>query len=249
VHNPVDLQRFNPATIDRRSARARLGVPESAPLLAVIAQITPWKGQATAVRTLAQIRVRRPDAQLLLVGESKFVHKATRYDNRGYERFLRALAASLEVSDAVAFLGEREDVPEILAALDMLLVPSWEEPFGRSVIEGMAMGIPVLATNVGGPIEIIADGREGRLLSPEREDVWADVVAELLDDPVQRRAMAHCARLSARRFDRTRHAATVVEVYREVLSRPHRPRLRHPRRARRRRARASSRVARRLGAS
>ena len=53
------------------------------------------------------------------------------------------------------FLGERDDVPDLLAAVDLLLVPSWEEPFGRSVVEAMAAGVPVLATDVGGPAEIL----------------------------------------------------------------------------------------------
>ena len=63
----------------------------------------------------------------------------------------------------MSFLGEREDVPELIRALDILLLPSWEEPFGRALIEAMALEVPVIATSVGGPAEILDDGREGFL--------------------------------------------------------------------------------------
>src|SRR5207244_4255122 len=102
----------------------------------------------------------------LVVGEPTFTSGATRYRNEAYDESLRQLAAELGVSESVSFLGGREDVPEIVRSLDVLLVPSWEEPFGRTILEGMAMEVPVIATNVGGPPEIVADGKDGLLLPP-----------------------------------------------------------------------------------
>ena len=116
-----------------------------------------------------------------------------RYDNEAFLESLRRLAAQLGVADRVAFLGEREDVPDILAALDLLLVPSWEEPFGRVVIEAMSMSVPVIATNVGGPAEVVRDGEDGILLPPGRPATWAAVAFELLSDP----GRARCAGASS----------------------------------------------------
>jgi glycosyltransferase involved in cell wall biosynthesis len=228
VHNPIDLDRFDPAGVDRAAVRERLGVPPRAPLLTVVAQLTPWKGQETAIRALAGIARERPDARLLLVGEAKFVSAATRYDNRAYVAGLERLVDELGLGGSVAFTGERSDVPELLAASDAVLLPSWEEPFGRVVVEAMAMERVVLATAIGGPAEVIADGTTGRLLPPRAPEAWAAAVLELLGDPERGRAMGRRARAEVARFDSRAYAASVVAAYRHALE------LRAARRGRRR---------------
>ncbi len=155
IDNPVDLARLDPARIDRRAARTRLGLAQDDLALALVGQITPWKGQEEAIRALARVRATHPTAVLILVGEPKFVARATRYDNRSYLRRLHETVADLGLGHAVRFLGEREEVAEILRACDVALLPSWDEPFGRAVVEAMAMGTPTVATSVGGPAEII----------------------------------------------------------------------------------------------
>ena len=173
IGNPVDLDRFDPDKVDRFAARNSLGLKHSDFVATVLAQITPWKGQEEAIRSIARVRERHPDVKLLLVGSAKFLSKATRYDNAAYLESLHRLVAELELGDHVQFLGERDDVPAVLRATDTVLVPSWEEPFGRSVIEAMAMRVPVIATNVGGPTEVIADRKNGMLLSPRAPENWA----------------------------------------------------------------------------
>jgi glycosyltransferase involved in cell wall biosynthesis len=219
IDNPFDLERLDPRRFDRADARAAIGVRNGAPVLALIGQITPWKGQEEAVRALAIVRRAHPDALLLLVGEAKFTARATRYDNHAYLDRLRATIAGLGLVDAVSFLGEREDVPELLRACDLALVPSWEEPFGRTVVEAMAMEVPVLATAVGGPSEIVHDEQEGVLLPPRQPEAWAAAIVRLLDDDAQRRSMGIAARKAAlTRFRKARHASQVVALYREVIA-------------------------------
>lgn len=221
VYNPIDLGRFDPARIDRDEARARLGLPAGAPVLGVVAQLTPWKGQDTAVRALAAVRRRHPDALLLLVGEAKFVSRATRFDNRSYVASLEATIGELGLEHAVRFLGEREDVPEILRALDVALVPSWEEPFGRAVVEALAMGTPVVATSAGGPAEVISDGRDGRLVPPRDAQAWAAAIEALLDDPELRAEMGRRGLETAARFGRDAYAERMLALYDDVAgSRP-----------------------------
>jgi glycosyltransferase involved in cell wall biosynthesis len=221
IDNPFDLVRLDPARIDREAARARLGLPPEAAVLALIGQITPWKGQEEAVLALATVRRTHPGTILLVVGETKFTARATRYDNRAYLRGLHGTVARLGLGDAVRFLGEREDVPEILRAADVALLPSWDEPFGRTVVEAMAMAIPVAATAVGGPSEIIRDGIDGMLLAPRRPESWASAIERLLDDQPGRRAMGAAARQAVlARFGRERHAGDVVALYRELLTAP-----------------------------
>lgn len=218
VHNPIDVERFVPRPGSRAAVRSALGVGEDTPLAGVAAQITPWKGQDDAIRAVALARAAsHPDLELLVVGEPKFVARATRYDNLAYLRSLHELAAALGIHDAVHFLGQREDVDELVAALDVLLAPSWEEPLGRTVLEAMAAGTAVIATNVGGPAEVITDGADGRLLPPRSPDAWGRAVGELLGDAGARAAMGERARQTvATSFARERYVERLVAIYREA---------------------------------
>jgi L-malate glycosyltransferase len=220
LHSPVDTELYRPGRLTASEARARLGLPADAFVLGVVAQITPWKGQDAAIRALAALHDNHGrDAHLALVGSTKFVHRATRFDNRAYLNDLHRLAERLNVGDRVVFTGERSDIPTVLEALDFLLVPSWEEPFGRSVVEALAMGTPVVATSVGGPAEIIDDGVEGRLLPPREPDLWAGALVELMAAPEVVRDMGRAGRVRAQDFALTRHAAQAVDLYEEVTER------------------------------
>lgn len=217
VASPVDLARFDPDGGDRDAARARLRAPPGAPVLGVVGQLTPWKGQDVAIRALARVRTAHPDAQLVIAGSAKFVSRETRFDNPTYVRGLRALCGELGVSDAVHFVGEREDIPDVLRALDVLLVPSWTEPFGRVVIEGMAMGVPVIATTEGGPAEIIEHGETGILAPPRDPEAWAAEAERLLSTPERSAAIAGRAQERAADYAVERHVERLLDVYGRVL--------------------------------
>lgn len=219
VYNGIDLDSFGAAAPPAAEARRRLGLPGPGPVLAVIAQITPWKGQDDAIRVAAELRRRDPGLQLLLVGSARFDSAATRHDNAAYLAGLERLSEELELDDCVRFLGQREDIAEILAAVDLLLAPSWEEPFGRAIVEAMAAGVPVAATSAGGPPEILDDGRTGLLLVPRQPRLWAERCGALLADPARLEATGAAARDEAlARFGIERHVAGVAAVYGAVLS-------------------------------
>jgi glycosyltransferase involved in cell wall biosynthesis len=220
IHNPVDLVRFDPARIDRVQARARLGAAgERRVLLGVVAQLSPWKGQDTAIEALALLLAEGVDAHLLLIGSAKFVARATRFDNQAYVADLRRRIAAAGLEDRVSWLGERDDVPELVRALDVLLLPSREEPFGRALIEAMALEVPVLATSVGGPPEIVQDGREGYLLAPGDAPAWAAAIRRIVEDPQRAAAMGQAGRERVRRdFTPERHARALLDVYRRVAA-------------------------------
>jgi L-malate glycosyltransferase len=224
VPNAVELDRFDPGAISREEARLRLGLAEHGHVIGVVGQLTPWKAQADAIRAAALLARRWPDLKLLVVGSVKFRSGSTRYDNEAYLTSLRSLVQELSLQQQVRFLGEREDVPEVLRALDLLLVPSWEEPFGRVVIEAMAMCTPVLATANGGPAEVITDGVDGLLLPPRDPDRWAGSIRRLLGDPGRRAAMARAGRAKVEgQFDQTAQAAVIADLYRQQIDLPHQP--------------------------
>jgi glycosyltransferase involved in cell wall biosynthesis len=221
VHNPVDLSRWDPARIDRVHARARLTEVRSRSFLfGVVAQLTPWKGQDTAIEALRLLRKQGIDAHLLLIGSAKFVSRSTRFDNRAYVEELKKRIAELGMEDRVSWLGEREDVVELVAALDVLLLPSWEEPFGRALIEAMALEVPVVATSVGGPPEIITDGREGYLVEPRDAEVWARAVRRFAESTELGREMGRAGRRRVEAaFSLDRHVASMLDVYERALAR------------------------------
>lgn len=221
VHNPVDLARWDPARIDRDAARARLGTSgQRQLLLGVVAQLSPWKGQGTAIEALRLLRDEGIDAHLLLIGSAKFVARATRFDNEAYVAGLRARVTEAGLEDRVSWLGEREDVPELVRALDILLLPSLEEPFGRALIEAMALGVPVISTDVGGPPEIIEQGREGYLLSPHEPAAWAQAIRRIAESPDRGREMGLAGRRRVEAaFTAEHHAAAMLEIYERAIAR------------------------------
>jgi glycosyltransferase involved in cell wall biosynthesis len=219
IPSPVDVEKLARGDTDRTSERARLGLGDGEVALAMVGQITPWKGQDLAIRVAAALSDFERPVRLLIVGSPKFTSPGTRYDNRAYAEHLQRLVASLDLEERVWFLGEREDVPAILAASDLLLAPSWEEPFGRAIVEAMATGVPPVATETGGPAEIIDHGVDGLLLPPRDADAWADAVRDLLRRPDDLREMGSRAREQAvARFSVAKHVEQVLDVYRAVIT-------------------------------
>jgi len=217
VHNPIDLQRFDAAAIDRAEARADLGVGPEETVLAVLAQITPWKGQDTAVEAVRALRDGGREVRLLIAGAVKFRRPLTRYDNDAFLRDLSDRVRSLDLEEAVTFTGDVPEAARLLRAVDCVLVPSWAEPWGRVVVEAMAVGTPVVATSVGGPAELVEPGVNGLLAPPRDGAAWAVAVERLLDDPALRDRIVAAGRETARRFSRERYVTHVLEIYHERL--------------------------------
>jgi len=221
VHPAIDLAAFDPAKIDRQAARVRLGAAGTGRvLMGVVAQLSPWKGQDTAIEALRLLREQDIDAHLLLIGSAKFVASSTRFDNEAYVARLHRLVTDGGLEDRVSWLGERDDVPELVRALDVLLLPSHEEPFGRALLEAMALEVPVIATSVGGPPELIRDGYEGYLVAPEEPEAWAQAVRRVIEGSEQGRAMGQAGRSRvAEAFDVERHLEAMLGLYERAIKR------------------------------
>jgi glycosyltransferase involved in cell wall biosynthesis len=131
-----------------------------------------------------------------------------------------ALRQELGLSDHVAFHAFRQDVPALMSALDVLVLPSTSpEPFGRVLIEAMAAGKPVVATDAGATSEIIDDGEQGLLVSANDAEAMADAIARLLLDPCLAKAMGQKGRHKVEaRFTAQHYVDGVQAVYREVLA-------------------------------
>ena len=219
VYNSIDHARFN-GSVAPAPLREQLGLGPEAALLGQVAQITPWKGQDVAIRTLAGVRRAGVDAHLVLAGEVIFGGKGVRYDNRAFQRSLETLVGELGVREAVHFLGQRDDVPQVLRALDLSLLPSWEEPFGLVTVESMAVGTPPLVGQVGAGPELVDDRVSGRTLPPKDPAAWVRAAVDLLRDRDDLHRMSQAGPPAAARFTDGAHARGMLAVYQGALAPP-----------------------------
>jgi glycosyltransferase involved in cell wall biosynthesis len=179
IHNGIDLQSF-----DRRSAeeRERTSYNGPGPLLACLASLHRLKGQEYLLRAMPEILRSYPTATLLIVGE-------------GAERArLQELVQSVGLGDAVMMPGFEPKIPAMLPRLDLCIHPAVDEAFGIVLLEAMAARKTVVATNVGGVGEIVADGETGLLVPPCDPDAIARAVCTLLGDPTRRERMGNAGR-------------------------------------------------------
>ena len=212
IPNAVDLERFA-TPVDRAAVRKALGVPLDAPLIGVIGRIVPWKGQRVFIEAFARLRQRRPDAVAAIVGAPD--------SGRGeqYRRELQHLARVLGVENSLLWLGRRSDIPQLLASFDILAHCSVEpEPFGRVIIEGMAAGTPVIASDAGGAREIVENEINGLLTPPGDAQALAAAMQRLLEDHRLRTNLQENARSSAtQRYNLAAHVNAVTSFYEDIL--------------------------------
>ncbi|HVX33028.1 MAG TPA: glycosyltransferase family 4 protein [Solirubrobacterales bacterium] len=218
IHNAVDLDRFDPAASDGAAVRTELRIPAERIVLSVIGQLAPIKGQDDAIEILAGLLEAGCDAELLLVGTAKFTAPGASLDNEEFERRLHSVAAERGVLERVRFLGERGDVPDVLAASDLMLMPFWREGFGRVAIEAMALGVPVAAAAVGGPLDIVRPGVDGLLLPPREPVAWVPELLPLLGDRGRRIEMGAHGRERAREFSLQSQINAVMGLYGELVA-------------------------------
>ena len=197
----------------RRPARAALGLPADAPVVAVLGRISDWKGQDLLVRALATEALRERGVVGLIAGEPWPGAEERR------ERVL-ALARRLGVDDRVALVGFREDVETVYGAADVVAVPSTApDPLPNTALEAAAAGCAVVAAAHGGLPEIIRDGETGRLFAPGDAAGMAQVIAGLLDDAGERERLGAAAAADVRaRFDPSRLMAETQSLYDAVRS-------------------------------
>ena len=176
-------------------------------LVGAIGWLAPWKGQRAFIETAHAIAARCPRARFVIVGAVS----DPRYQS--YENELHALGDRL-LGSRLIWAGERTPIQPVLAGLDLVLHCADQEPFGRVLIEAMAMQVPVIAFSGGGPDEIIDHGKTGILVPAAGTNDMAAAAVRLLADPDARQAMGSAARERARlHFDSVANVQQIEQVY------------------------------------
>jgi glycosyltransferase involved in cell wall biosynthesis len=192
VYNGLDLD-----AIDRERRADPFGdVPASSGMVVgIVGALCPEKGQSLVIRSLSALAGRIPDISYWIVGEEMY---STARHEKGYRGVLEKLAETLGVRDRVHFLGWRKDVLPLVERMDVLVCASdpglFVESFGRTIVEAMACGKPVVSVAAGGPREIVADGVTGVLFKTYRVEALTDAILKLTDDPEHMRRMGQAGR-------------------------------------------------------
>lgn len=209
IPNGVDTERFNPKHRSQDLRRKEFGAQENDIVVGLIGRIDEQKGQRELIEAIGFLKDRFPHTRYVLVGD----------ETKGEEGLLPQLknrVVELGIQERVRFLGQRSDTPQLMASMDILTVPSYEEAFGNVTIEGMASALPVVATNSGGTPALINDGEWGRLVAPRDARSLATGIEEYLAAPG--RALAHGRR--AREEAERRYSLPAVMLQIEKIVRP-----------------------------
>jgi glycosyltransferase involved in cell wall biosynthesis len=211
VYNGLDTPTFVKA-FDRAKGRESLNLSQDDLAVGIVGRLDAWKGQEVFLRAMAQVRDIVPQARGIVVGQ-------VAAENPGYRDVLMALRDELALADHVVFSGFRMDIPVVMSALDVVVLASISpEPFGRVLIEAMAAGKPVVATDAGAAREIVEDGVQGLLVPPGEAGAMARGIIYLLTHRDQAMLMGQKGQDRVRkRFSVQQYCDQVQGVYRALL--------------------------------
>lgn len=222
VNLSIDMDRFNPNVVSRSQMREEWGIPQDSFLVGLVGRIDPMKGQDLMIKAIAQVRKTYPDVLGVMVGN----------ETPGLEgRYLKELQESirqLHLEDSILVQPAKKEVPEVMAALDLFVMPSWSEAFGLVAIEAMAMGVPCILGR-GGSAEEMALASGAELVRPQDAYDLARKIIQLRNNARIRDEM----KLHGREYVLENHAKSVrlaktLDVYarcyrRRIFDDPHHP--------------------------
>lgn len=182
IPNGVDTRKFAPVgESDKVATRKEFGLAPDDLLVGCVASLFPVKRHRDLIDAMARVRAVMPQTRLVLIGDGPLRHE------------LEAQIHSLGLQDAVRLLGDRDDIPRLLPALDLFVLASSSEGLSNAILEAQACALPVVATRVGGNPDLVEEDC-GRLVRAEDPPMLADAMLELLQDPLLRSRLGSTAR-------------------------------------------------------
>ena len=207
IYNGIDVKPFV-SSVSRNEMRSMLRVPNRALLFCTVANLIPYKGHVDLLQAFSHVAESLPSPwRWMCIGYGA-----------EFEAYLKVLAEELGIGSEVMWLGSRSDIPELLTASDIGILPSHEEGLPNAILEMMVSRLPVIATNVGGIPEIIVDQRTGMLVPPKQPKLLADAILALARDPVLQSKMGEAGRVRVEKeFTLDSCLAEYRKVYSEVI--------------------------------
>jgi glycosyltransferase involved in cell wall biosynthesis len=210
VHNGLDLNRYNPDQV-KPCLKMEFGMSVDQPLIGMIANVDPRKGHHDFVSMCSLVKSKFPAAKFVVVGGILPGHER-------YMEEIKLLASQKRLIDDIKFIGYREDIPEIIQSLDIIVQPSHTEAGPRVPLEAMAMRKPLVVTDIEGNAEEVIHGDTGFTVPVGDASAMAAAVNKLLSDTHLRQRMGHAGRMRVERFFTDDHHAKAIQgVYDEIL--------------------------------
>lgn len=209
LYPPVDTRSLSAATLD--GIRAEMGLPKDALVVTSVGHAVPVKGWDVLIRAFADALQNMPQARLLLVGSTDAPNEVAT------ARELRAMADDLGVADKVRFVGHRTDVPRLLRASDVFVLPSRSEGFPAALAEALFSGLPCIAARVGGIPELITHGVNGLLFAREDHGELASHLVCLASSADMQKRFAAIGKREAQRLDTDSHVDALYKTYVSLL--------------------------------
>lgn len=206
VHQGIETEKVRQALTERSKARRELGVVKKDVLVGTVANYREQKDYPNLFAAASRVIEMDPVARFVAVGQGPLQHEIER----------RHAAAGF--GDRFLLLGRREDVPRVLAACDVFVLASKNEGLPISLLEALALGLPVVATGVGGTPEAVTHGMQGLLVSPSRPGLLAAALARLIADPDLRKRMSAAAAERSSKFDISKTVEETEAIYRGVFA-------------------------------
>lgn len=184
VYNGLDLERFVKRIIPEEVDKTRLtvGLPSNGPVVGIVANLAHRKDYPTFLRAASRVAKKNREVRFLVVGEGDL------------RSLLETETKRLGLQDRVVFAGQRPDVERCLACMDIFVLSSIREGFSNALIEAMAMGLPVIASRVGGNIDAVVEGETGFLFEPGDDEALAGHILAQLDNPSKATALGEAGR-------------------------------------------------------
>ena len=206
VNMGIDLARFDPDVWSGQGLRGEFSLGPSTPLIVCVARLVPDKGLECLLEAAALVVGSRPECKFLIAGDGPL------------RKRLLDEAVELGIEDSVIFAGFRDDVPRVLAAADLFVLPTLREGFGVVFAEAMAMGVPVVGSKMPPITEVVKDGETGILVPPNQPRLFAEAILSLLEDEAKRREMAQAARARVQAlFDERSNFERMESLYQDLL--------------------------------
>ena len=204
VHSGIDLDRFSNLSVDPAAMKRSLEIPEGNLVVGTTGRLTHVKGHRYLIEAASKIMNIRPDTTFVFLGDGELSDE------------LKNIASKLGIEENVKFPGWRPDVAEVMSIFDVFVLPSLNEGMGRVLVEAMALGKPIVASDVGGISDLVIHDRNGYLVPVGDVETLAARIKELLDDFGKREKMGNMGRRYAAKYSSEEMVKKIDQLYREL---------------------------------
>ena len=204
VHSGINLEGFSNLSVEPGAMKKRLGIPKGNIVVGTTGRLTHVKGHGYLIEAAGKILDVRLDTTFVFLGDGELLNE------------LKDMVTKLDIEENVKFLGWRDDVAEVMSVFDVFVLPSLNEGMGRVLVEAMALGKPIVASDVGGIPDLVVNGENGFLVPVGDVGALADAINRLIQKPGMRKKMGRCGKKIAVDYSADAMVQKIDRLYREL---------------------------------